>query len=121
VRFTYDANGLLEVEAQVPLTGQTLQRLIQRDSQVMDEGTIKRALERMKRLKIHPRDKQENAYLIHRAKRLYEDNLGVTRSAIGHALTRFEVVRSSQDEHQIRQARSEFKSYLDSIDTGFIL
>ena len=121
VRFTYDANGLLEVEAQVPLTGQTVQRLIQRDSQVMDEATIKRTLERMKRLKIHPRDKQENAYLIHRAKRLYEDHLGVTRSAIGHALTRFEIALSSQDEHQIRQARSEFKSYLDSIDTGFVL
>jgi len=121
VRFTYDANGLLEVEAQVPLTGATVQRLIQRDSQAMDEATIKSTLERMKHLKIHPRDKQENAYLLHRAKRLYEDHLGQIREDIGHALTRFQVVLDSQDERSIGPARSEFKSYLDSIDNGFVL
>jgi len=121
VRFTYDANGLLEVEAHVPLTGLTTRRLIQRDSQAMDEATIQRTLERMKSLKIHPRDKQENAYLIHRAKRLYEDRLGQARADIGHALTHFEATLDSQDEHQIRQARSQFKSYLDSIDNGFVL
>jgi len=121
VRFTYDANGLLEVEAKVLLTGLITQSLIQRDSQVMDEAAIQRTLERMKRLKIHPRDKQENAYLIHRAKRLYEDHLGQVREDIGHALTRFELILGGQDEHQIRQAREQFKSYLDGIDDGFVL
>ncbi|MDR2838649.1 MAG: molecular chaperone HscC [Azonexus sp.] len=121
VRFTYDANGLLEVEAHVPLTGKTVQRLIRRDSQVMDEAAVAQALEKMQSLKIHPRDKQENIYLLARAKRLYEDHLGNLRANIGHELTRFEMALDAQDEHLIRQARSEFKTYLDSIDRGFVL
>jgi molecular chaperone HscC len=121
VRFTYDANGLLEVEAHVPLTGKTVQSVIQRDSQVMDEAAIAQALKKMQSLKIHPRDKQENAWLVQRAKRLYEDHLGNVRANIGDTLIRFEAALESQDEHLIREARVEFKNYLDSIDRGFLL
>ncbi|MDR2875514.1 MAG: molecular chaperone HscC [Methylobacillus sp.] len=121
VRFTYDANGLLEVEAHVPLTEKTVRSLIHRDSQVMDEASIAVALEKMKDLKIHPRDQQENAYLIQRAKRLYEDHLGNVRETIGHELTRFEVALDTQDERVVRDARADFKSFLDHIDRGFVL
>ena len=87
----------------------------------MTETEIKAALERIRALKIHPRDKQENAYLIARAKRLYEDRLGRERQDISHALTRFEALLDSQDEVLIRQHNREFKSYLDSIDKSFVL
>jgi molecular chaperone HscC len=121
VRFTYDVNGLLEVEAQVPATGQTSQSVIQRSAEVMSDKQIAAALDKLRALKIHPRDKQENAYLVARAKRLYEDRLGHARQDIAHALTRFEASLDSQDEHLIRQHRGEFKAYLDSIDKGFVL
>jgi molecular chaperone HscC len=121
VRFTYDANGLLEVEAQVPLTGQKYQNIIQRNAAVMDERQIRLALEKLQKLKIHPRDKQENTYLLSRARRLYEEHLGEGRKDIGHMLMRFEAALDSQDEHLIRQARAQFKDYLDSIDKGFVL
>ncbi|MFS2033524.1 Hsp70 family protein [Polaromonas sp. CT11-55] len=121
VRFSYDVNGLLEVEAHVPATGKTIQSVIQRNADVMTEIEIKIALEKIKALKIHPRDKQENAYLIARAKRLYEDRLGRERQDISHALTRFEALLDSQDEVLIRQHNREFKSYLDSIDKSFVL
>ncbi|MDR2219501.1 MAG: molecular chaperone HscC [Methylobacillus sp.] len=121
VRFTYDANGLLEVEAHVPLTEKTVSSLIHRDSQVMDETSIAHALEKMKSLKIHPRDQQENAWLVQRAKRLYEDHLGHVREIIGHELTRFEVALDTQDERVVRDARADFKSFLDNIDRGFVL
>jgi molecular chaperone HscC len=121
VRFTYDVNGLLEVEAHVPATGQTSQSVIQRSADVMSEKQIAQALEKLRALKIHPRDKQENAYLVARAKRLYEDRLGHARQDISHALTRFQAALESQDEHLIRQHRTEFKAYLDSIDKGFVL
>lgn len=121
VRFTYDANGLLEVEAHIPSTGQTHQNVIQRNAAVMSEADIKLALEKLRVLKIHPRDKQENAYLLSRAKRLYEDRLGDARKDIAHAIGRFEAILDTQDEHLIRQARVQFKEYLDSIDKGFVL
>ena len=121
VRFTYDANGLLEVEAQVPASGKTYQNIIQRNANVMSADEVQRALKKLQALKIHPRDKQENAYLLSRAKRLYADRLGAGRQDIGHNLTHFEAVLDTQDEAQIRGARERFKAYLDSIDQGFIL
>lgn len=121
VRFTYDINGLLEVEAHVPATGQTHNSVIQRSADVMSEKQIAAALDKLRALKIHPRDKQENIYLVSRAKRLYEDRLGHARQDVAHALVRFEAALDSQDEHLIRQHRTEFKAYLDSIDKGFVL
>ena len=121
VRFTYDANGLLEVEAQVPASGKTYQNIIQRNANVMSADEVQRALKKLQALKIHPRDKQENVYLLSRAKRLYADRLGAGRQDIGHNLTHFEAVLDTQDEAQIRGARERFKAYLDSIDQGFIL
>jgi len=121
VRFTYDVNGLLEVEAHVPATGVTVQSVIQRNTDVMTSDQIKVALEKLRVLKVHPRDKQENAYLVERAKRLYEDRLGNARQDIARVLGQFEAVLDSQDEHVIKQVRGEFRTYLDSIDKGFVL
>lgn len=121
VRFTYDINGLLEVQAHVPTTGVTKTCVLQRNGSVMSAEEIEKALEKLAGLKIHPRDKDENVYLVERAKRLYEEKLGFEREAIGDALAQFSAVLDSQDEHLIRQHRVSFKSFLDSADTGFIL
>ena len=121
VRFTYDVNGLLEVQADVPAIGKTVNTLIQRDAKVMTPQQIATALDKLRALKIHPREQQENAYLVARAKRLYEDRLGQARQDVAHALVRFEAILDGQDERTIRQVRSEFRDYLDSIDKGFVL
>ena len=109
------------MEGHIPATGQTTSTLIKRSDHVLSDEQIQEALLKLRALKIHPRDKQENAYLVARAKRLYEDRLGPARQDIGHALARFEAILDSQDEQQIRQWRGEFRKYLDSIDKGFVL
>jgi molecular chaperone HscC len=121
VRFTYDVNGLLDIEASDTHTGKRVTTLIQQSENVMDEDQIKAALAKLDSLKIHPRDKQENIYLINRAKRLYEDNLGDVRQQIAEWLGRFENLLDSQDEQRIRRARKDFGEALDSVDRGFIL
>jgi molecular chaperone HscC len=120
VRFTYDINGLLEVEASVTETNDVFHLLIQRSDRLMSDAEIEAALAALSSLKIHPRDKQENAYLLARCKRIYEDRLGPERAAVADALTRFERVLDSQDEHLIRQHQSALKSFLDSIDKSFV-
>ena len=121
VRFTYDINGLLEVEAFVAATNETFQMVIQRSSDVMSEADVRTALAALAKLKIHPRDEQQNAYLIERSKRLYEDRLGMERAAIADALAAFELALETQDPHVIRQHQGAMKAFLDSIDKGFIL
>lgn len=121
VRFTYDASGLLEVEAHVPITGKTFQHIIQRDGNTMTQAQIKAALLKLQNLKIHPREQQENAWLLARAKRLYEDHLGIARQNIGTALAQFETILDRQDEYEIRHNQKAFRRFLDDFDQGFRL
>ncbi|MFG6460402.1 Hsp70 family protein [Roseateles sp. DXS20W] len=119
VRFTYDANGLLEVEARDFPGGQRHELVIESQGARLSAAEIAATRERLQALKRHPRDEQDNRYLIERAKRLFEDRLGNDRVMLQDWLAQFEAVLQTQDARAIRQARQQFKDALDSIDTSF--
>jgi molecular chaperone HscC len=123
VRFSYDANGLLEVDAQADnasgAVGEARNLELRTHGTQMSEAELKAARGRLAALKHHPRDEQENRWLIERAKRLYEDRLGDERRAIQAWLAAFELVLDTQDPRQIRQARTTLREQLDGIDRGF--
>ena len=119
VRFTYDANGLLEVEARELPGGERHELVIESQGARLSPAEITATRERLQALKRHPRDEQDNRYLIERAKRLFEDRLGNDRVMLQDWLAQFEAVLQTQDARAIRQARQQFKDALDSIDTSF--
>jgi len=119
VRFTYDANGLLEVEARETPGGERHELVIDSQGARLSPAEIAATRERLQALKRHPRDEQDNRYLIERAKRLFEDRLGNGRVMLQDWLAQFEAVLQTQDARAIRQARQQFKEALDSIDTTF--
>jgi molecular chaperone HscC len=119
VRFTYDANGLLEADVRDVLGGRTASTLIRNTATEMSEAQMDEALRQLRALKRHPRDEEENRYLVERAKRLYEDRLGEQREAIQAWLGQFEQALDTQDPRVIRQARQQMREALDSIDGGF--
>jgi len=119
VRFSYDANGLLEVDAREPQSGRAVNKLIRNTRTEMSDAQVQAALAKLRELKHHPRDEQENRYLIERAKRLYEDRLGDERQTIQGWLSRFQLTLETQDPRLIREARGAFREALDSIDRSF--
>jgi molecular chaperone HscC len=119
VRFTYDANGLLEVEAHDLLGGAEARSLIHNAPTRLSEAQIAAALEKLRALKRHPREEEENRFLIERAKRVYEDHLGAIRSEVQGWLTRFEAALDTQDPRTVRTAQFELRAALDRIDGGF--
>ncbi|MFG6459321.1 Hsp70 family protein [Roseateles sp. BYS96W] len=119
VRFTYDANGLLEVEARELPGGERHELVIESQGARLSPAEIAATRERLQALKRHPRDEQDNRYLIERAKRLFEDRLGNDRVMLQDWLAQFEAVLQTQDARAIRQARQQFKEALDSIDNTF--
>ncbi|WP_431288376.1 Hsp70 family protein [Roseateles chitinivorans] len=119
VRFTYDANGLLEADVRDVLGGHAASLLIRNTATEMSETQVAEALKQLRALKRHPRDEEENRYLVERAKRLYEDRLGEQRSAIQAWLGQFEQALDTQDPRVIRQARQQMREALDSVDGGF--
>ena len=64
LRFTYDMNGLLEVEAIVPSTGKRYRTVLQQTVSNLSEEEIERAVAKMQELKVYPREDQENQRLL---------------------------------------------------------
>jgi molecular chaperone HscC len=116
VRYTYDINGLLEIEVTSIETGQTKREVIINSDNQLSAAEIEVCLKRLSSLKIHPRDQQKNRLLLARAERLYEESLGETREHIGYQARVFEAVLNKQDPHMIENASAAFAAFLDDIE-----
>jgi molecular chaperone HscC len=115
VRFTYDINGLLEVDVHVPATGERRQMVI-----VDEDGPSGADLEKQRKalgaLKVHPRDSDVNRALLARAGRAYENQLGPARDHIARLISHFESVLNTQDPKIVERARLELSAHLDDLE-----
>ncbi len=116
VRYTYDINGLLEVEVTIVKTGEKQRMIIEQNRGSLSQAEIDERMEQLKSIKIHPRERTENRLLLARGERLYEEALGDKRSAIAEILEKFERVLATQDEQNIKKASVQFKQELDFIE-----
>ncbi|GAB6085798.1 Hsp70 family protein [Alkaliphilus crotonatoxidans] len=116
VRFTYNINGILEVEVKVVSTGLSKSIIIEKEPNSMTQEEITKSMEALAHLKIHPRDKHENTLILARGERLYEENIGQIRYEIGRGLREFEDVLNKQDSKLIQETRKKLKDLLDTIE-----
>lgn len=116
VRFTYDVNGILEVEAKVDGSDQLHSRVLQQQKTQLSDEEIRQSLAKLKGLKIHPRDQAENQHLLARAARIYEESLEAQRNYIGKLIADFMAVLDGQDPKQIHRAQIEIKELLEQIE-----
>lgn len=116
VRFTYDINGLLEVEATIVSQEKTKKLIIQENPGKLSEEEIEERLKKLEALKVHPREQSENKAIITRAERLYELMLGDAREAVGRNLDLFQAVLRKQDPKDIEHAKKEMIEFLDQVD-----
>jgi len=115
-RFTYDINGLLEVDVEVPETGESRQLVIVGADAPVDEATLERRRAELASLKVHPRDTTENRAALARAARCYEQFLGDKRELIGRILVEFEGIVEQQNPRSIEHARTALHERLDQIE-----
>ena len=115
VRFTYDVNGLLQVEALVKSNNKRFELVIQQNPGLLSDAEIHARLAELSALKVHPREAQANTALIARAERLYSEFLA-ERELIKAHLTGFMAKLESQDLALISRARVEFQAFLDSLE-----
>jgi molecular chaperone HscC len=115
IRFTYDVNGLLEVEATVPSTGVKRRIVIEENPGVLSPEEVAERFASLGTLKIHPFDQVENRTLIARAERMYQEYLGDARMLIGMNTQMFANILERQDPREIERARKEFEAFLDSL------
>lgn len=116
VRFTYDLNGLLEVEVTVVSTQNKNRIVIEENPGVLNKDEIEARFKALSNLKMHPRDDLVNKQLVNRAERLYSEYLGDVRAAISHELSLFNACLEKQDTREIPEARDRLSNFLDQLE-----
>ena len=116
VRFTYDVNGLLEVEATVLKTGKTSRLVIEGNPGLLTPVEIDARLKALSELKIHPRERLENRTALARAERLYQQLRGERREWLAARILEFEQVLSTGDPRRAVAARRALEEHLDALE-----
>jgi molecular chaperone HscC len=115
-RFTYDINGILEVDLHVPSTGERRELVIVDDVDSINPAQLEERRKALAALKVHPRDEQANLAMIARMERCYEQSLGERREMIGHWISQFTAIVEGQNPRAIEDARMKLTKGLDSIE-----
>lgn len=114
VRFSYDINGLLEVDVTLE-SGQRHGHVIDRSPTGLSAEARAASQARLAGLKIHPRDTLPNRTLLARLERAWMQTLGAEREQIGLWLDEFQSVLGAQQEQPIAAARQRLEQQLDAL------
>ncbi|WP_435035911.1 Hsp70 family protein [Pseudomonas neuropathica] len=115
VRFSYDINGLLEVDVTLLETGERHSHSIDRSPTGLDEQARRDSHNRLSTLKVHPRDALPNRTLLARLERAWMQSLGTQREHIAEWLHNFTSVLGGQHPSEIASHRSELNKALDQL------
>jgi molecular chaperone HscC len=112
VRFSYDMNGILEVEVTILETGRKLTEVFEQRPGTMTPAQIAEAIRALGPLKIHPRELPPNRARLERANRLFADLSGGMREQLSFYVDRFEAALHLQDSAKIKEAGAELDSMM---------
>jgi molecular chaperone HscC len=115
VRFTYDLNGILEVETTVASTGKKASLVLERAPGRMRPEEITRARAAFAKLKFHPREALPNVTILARADALYVELSGQAREELGHAIATFRAVLEAQRPGDIEVVREQLGALLEGL------
>ncbi|MBV6289755.1 molecular chaperone HscC [Pseudomonas aegrilactucae] len=116
IRFSYDINGLLEVDVTLVETGVRHSHSIDRSPTGLDDEARTLSHQRLAGLKIHPRDALPNRTLAARLERAWMQSLGDEREQIGAWLSEFSEVLATQQSNLISSKRQHLNQALDGLN-----
>jgi molecular chaperone HscC len=119
VRFTYDLNGVLEVEAAIVETKKSVSHVVTRHARGLSAKQIAEAVKQMEKFKTHPREEAVNRLLLRRAERLYQELPLEGRVILGQLLDGFEDALAKQNEEAIDRNRTPLQEFIERADAGW--
>ncbi|MEZ6115108.1 MAG: Hsp70 family protein [Pirellulaceae bacterium] len=118
IRFTYDVNGILEVEAFMQDSDERFVTVISTDHSMTDEE-LEEAQRRMQAFKFYPRDDIHNRHLLHYAEQTVGEVNPLFREQLESAVDHFETAMSAGDPEIFDTARTNLLSCLASLGFPF--
>lgn len=116
VTYTYDINSILEVEVKSVSTQKVTKQVFKGSQVNLTDEEIKERFETLSYLKIHPRDREENKYLLLRGERIYEESIGDKRLYVEQALHEYEKALNTYDQGKIEDAKRTFREFLAEME-----
>lgn len=113
VTFTYDLNGLLIVDVEIPEFDIKRQEVIVDEESSLTEDTIKDKLEMLNRIKLQARDEQEDSQILEWALKLYTQYSGDMRDELARRIEFFQhQIATEKDIYQKIRIRNHIKRFL---------
>lgn len=119
VRYSYDLNGILEVEAFVPGANKYFQTVVTNNAKSMSKKEIKQAVSNIQKLKFYPRDDKENQRLLLYAERIVGEIDKFRREVLESAIDRYEYGLSSGDKDIFLECRTSLLMTLSELGAPY--
>lgn len=116
VRFSYDINGILEVDVHNKTNGVHKSKVILGENTRLSEKELQKRLSELQKLKIHPMDREENRLVVARGERLFSEAGSELRERVGAYLAYFQRALDSQSPSLIHHAREQANRFFDSVE-----
>lgn len=118
VRFTYDINGILEVEVYDRLKEERSVTVLAGGNGRMSEEELNERLAEMKKLKTQPIGGERVRLVMARGERLFKELTGSEREIAAMGLRRLNEALSTQNDQLINHVRKEISELFDKLEAG---
>lgn len=118
VTFTYDLDGILEVECRIMETGKTVSKILSRTSASLSETEMKAAARRLAKIKQDPRETPAVRDLIARAELLMREVVTDQRERLEAMLDVLEDALARRDPEAVERAVRNLEQYVSFLDDG---
>ena len=122
LRYTYDINGILEVNVHIPITDELKQLVIVNKELGLGEEEIRKKLKEYEKLKLHPADEEENQYVLSWGERLYMQCGGELREELLGRIQYFHHVMEN-DPYKVAKVRKYlmvYFAYLEKLVENYV-
>ena len=118
IRFTYDLNGILDVEVTIDSTKEVFNHVILQESITLTEDEIKEKQDALARYKINAQETEVYRFLIEKANRVYSMLLGRRRDELMAETRRFEEEVRQASMYHLPKIYQSFSNYLEFLERG---
>ena len=119
IRFTYDLNGILEVEAYVPESPKKFRAVLTHNASSLSKTELEEAVRKLQALKYYPREDMEMQRLLRYCERLVGEVSPYQRPQLEAAIDSFEAAMGSGDKETVEYAQNGLLQTLSMLGYEF--
>ncbi len=112
IRYSYDMNGILDVDVTVPESKETFCQTIVNSPTSLTNEEIEKSKLKLKNLKFHPRDQEENILLLTKLEKIYEESLGELRMYVMSIINNFKGKLNGQNNSEIEREKVKILEFI---------